>query len=32
MLFEALNATPVKARFQTLALEALPSTPAQMAV
>jgi tripartite-type tricarboxylate transporter receptor subunit TctC len=30
-LLEALNATPVKARFQTLALEAMPGTPAQMA-
>lgn len=27
----ALNSTPVKARFQTLSLEALPGTPAQMA-
>jgi tripartite-type tricarboxylate transporter receptor subunit TctC len=27
----ALNATPVKARFQTLSLEALPGTPEQMA-
>ena len=27
----ALDATPVKARFQTLALEALPGTPQQMA-
>lgn len=26
----ALDSTPVKARFQTLALEALPGTPAQM--
>ena len=30
-LVEALNSTSVKARFQTLALEALPGTPAQMA-
>ena len=30
-LVDALNSTPVKARFQTLALEALPGTPAQMA-
>jgi len=29
-LVEALNSTMVKARFQTLALEALPGTPAQM--
>ena len=27
----ALDSTPVKARFQTLSLEALPGTPAQMA-
>ena len=27
----ALDATPVKARFQTLALEAMPGTPQQMA-
>ncbi|MGM9486545.1 Bug family tripartite tricarboxylate transporter substrate binding protein [Ideonella sp. YS5] len=27
----ALNSTPVKARFQTLSLEALPGTPQQMA-
>jgi tripartite-type tricarboxylate transporter receptor subunit TctC len=27
----ALNSTPVKARFQTLSLEALPGTPEQMA-
>jgi len=30
-LVDALNSTPVKARFQTLALEALPGTPEQMA-
>lgn len=30
-LNEALNSTPVKARFQVLALEGLPGTPAQMA-
>lgn len=30
-LQEALNATTVKARFQTLSLEALPGTPQQMA-
>ena len=30
-LQEALDSTPVKARFQTLALEALPGTPQQMA-
>ncbi len=30
-LVEALNSTAVKARFQTLALEAMPGTPAQMA-
>lgn len=30
-LVAALNSTPVKARFQTLALEALPGTPEQMA-
>ena len=30
-LQEALASTPVKARFQTLALEALPGTPQQMA-
>lgn len=30
-LVAALDATPVKARFQTLGLEAIPSTPAQMA-
>lgn len=30
-LQEALNSTPVKARFQTLALEPLPGTPEQMA-
>jgi tripartite-type tricarboxylate transporter receptor subunit TctC len=30
-LQEALESTPVKARFQTLALEALPGTPQQMA-
>ena len=29
-LVDALNSTPVKARFQTLALEALPGTPEQM--
>ena len=29
-LVGALNSTPVKARFQTLALEALPGSPAQM--
>ncbi|MEO8804582.1 MAG: tripartite tricarboxylate transporter substrate-binding protein [Burkholderiaceae bacterium] len=29
-LVAALNSTPVKARFQTLALEALPGTPQQM--
>ena len=29
-LQDALNATPVKARFQTLSLEALPGTPEQM--
>ena len=29
-LNEALNSTPVKARFQVLGLEALPGTPAQM--
>ena len=29
-LVDALNSTAVKARFQTLALEALPGTPAQM--
>jgi tripartite-type tricarboxylate transporter receptor subunit TctC len=29
-LQSALDSTPVKARFQTLALEALPGTPAQM--
>jgi tripartite-type tricarboxylate transporter receptor subunit TctC len=27
----ALDSTPVKARFQTLALEAMPGTPQQMA-
>jgi tripartite-type tricarboxylate transporter receptor subunit TctC len=31
-LVAALESTPVKARFQTLALEALPGTPQQMAV
>lgn len=30
-LQEALDSTPVKARFQTLSLEALPGTPQQMA-
>ncbi|SFU27941.1 Tripartite-type tricarboxylate transporter, receptor component TctC [Polaromonas sp. YR568] len=30
-LVEALNSTPVKARFQVLGLEPTPSTPAQMA-
>jgi len=30
-LQDALNSTPVKARFQTLSLEALPGTPQQMA-
>ena len=30
-LVAALDSTPVKARFQTLGLEAIPSTPAQMA-
>lgn len=30
-LQEALNSTPVKARFQTLSLQALPGTPEQMA-
>ena len=30
-LVDALNSTPVKARFQVLGLEATPSTPAQMA-
>ena len=30
-LQEALNSTPVKARFQTLSLEALPGTPEMMA-
>jgi tripartite-type tricarboxylate transporter receptor subunit TctC len=30
-LQDALNSTPVKARFQTLSLEALPGTPEQMA-
>jgi tripartite-type tricarboxylate transporter receptor subunit TctC len=30
-LTQALDATAVKARFQTLGLEAIPSTPAQMA-
>lgn len=30
-LVAALESTPVKARFQTLGLEAIPSTPAQMA-
>jgi tripartite-type tricarboxylate transporter receptor subunit TctC len=30
-LTQALDATVVKARFQTLGLEAIPSTPAQMA-
>ncbi|NRF65676.1 tripartite tricarboxylate transporter substrate binding protein [Aquincola sp. S2] len=30
-LIAALESTPVKARFQTLALEALPGTPQQMA-
>ncbi|ROZ79780.1 tripartite tricarboxylate transporter substrate binding protein [Ramlibacter sp. WS9] len=29
-LQQALDSTPVKARFQTLSLEALPGTPAQM--
>ena len=29
-LQEALGSTPVKARFQTLSLEAMPGTPAQM--
>jgi tripartite-type tricarboxylate transporter receptor subunit TctC len=30
-LIDALNSTPVRARFQTLALEAMPGTPEQMA-
>jgi tripartite-type tricarboxylate transporter receptor subunit TctC len=30
-LQDALNSTPVKARFQTLSLEAMPGTPEQMA-
>ena len=30
-LTAALESTPVKARFQTLGLETLPGTPAQMA-
>jgi tripartite-type tricarboxylate transporter receptor subunit TctC len=30
-LVDALNSTPVKARFQVLGLEPTPSTPAQMA-
>ena len=30
-LVQALDSTEVKARFQTLGLEAIPSTPAQMA-
>ena len=30
-MMDALNTTAVKARFQTLGLEAIPSTPAQMA-
>jgi tripartite-type tricarboxylate transporter receptor subunit TctC len=30
-LVAALDSTPVKARFQTLSLEALPGTPQQMA-
>ena len=30
-LVDALNSTPVKARFQVLGLEPIPSTPAQMA-
>jgi tripartite-type tricarboxylate transporter receptor subunit TctC len=29
-LQDALNSTPVKARFQTLSLEAMPGTPAEM--
>jgi tripartite-type tricarboxylate transporter receptor subunit TctC len=31
-LVDALNSTPVKARFQVLGLEPTPSTPAQMAI
>ncbi|NUZ08343.1 Bug family tripartite tricarboxylate transporter substrate binding protein [Piscinibacter koreensis] len=30
-MLDALRSTPVKARFQTLGLEAIPSTPAEMA-